>query len=118
MLTLGVAVRIARDPAADELAVGGDAVERVGGDDVGARAAANCVPPAVVLGGDPIRAGTAVEEVGAAGTVEEFVADLDGTSERGAALRREVAERVGLVQSRTSADDLLDALVAAGALRS
>jgi CDP-glycerol glycerophosphotransferase (TagB/SpsB family) len=57
------------------------------------------------------------EGVGAEAPFEEFVADLDGTSDGGAALRREVAERIGLVQSRTSADDLLDALVAAGALR-
>ena len=48
---------------------------------------------------------------------EEFVADLDARGARGRELRAAVADRLGLAQTRTSADDLLDALEERGALR-
>ena len=48
---------------------------------------------------------------------ERFVADLDAGGRLDAQIRRQVADKVGLVQTRTSADDLLDALAAEGALR-
>jgi CDP-glycerol glycerophosphotransferase len=46
-----------------------------------------------------------------------FLADVDASGARDAVLRKEVATRIGLVQSRTSADDLLDRLDERGALR-
>ncbi|MDP9821756.1 CDP-glycerol glycerophosphotransferase family protein [Nocardioides massiliensis] len=46
-----------------------------------------------------------------------FVADLDAGGTRDAEVRRAVTERVGLHQSSRCADDLLEALAAAGVLR-
>jgi CDP-glycerol glycerophosphotransferase (TagB/SpsB family) len=42
---------------------------------------------------------------------QEFLADLDSFGGQGAVLRKEVAHRIGLNRSRTSADDLVTALV-------
>ena len=47
----------------------------------------------------------------------EFVADLDAAGALGSVLRKEVAERIGLHRSRTSAQDLVAALAERGALR-
>jgi CDP-glycerol glycerophosphotransferase (TagB/SpsB family) len=41
----------------------------------------------------------------------EFLADLDSFGGRGAVLRKEVANRIGLNRTRTAADDLVTALV-------
>ena len=57
------------------------------------------------------------EMVGEQDPFAAFVADLDSGGALGREERRVVAERIGLVQSRTSADDLLDALADEGALR-
>ncbi|WP_395692174.1 CDP-glycerol glycerophosphotransferase family protein [Nocardioides sp.] len=46
----------------------------------------------------------------------ELLADLDADGRLGAARRHEVAERIGLQRSRSAADDLVSALVAAGVL--
>lgn len=48
----------------------------------------------------------------------EFLADLDSFGGQGAALRKEVANRIGLNRSRTSADDLVTALAKRDVLRS
>lgn len=47
----------------------------------------------------------------------QFLADLDAAGALGAAERKEVAGRIGLHQSRSAADDLLDALADRGVLR-
>lgn len=61
--------------------------------------------------------GEAIGEVsGEAEPFARFVADLDAAGGRDAAERAAVAERIGLHHSRTSADDLLDALAQAGVL--
>lgn len=46
-----------------------------------------------------------------------FLADLDAAGALGATDRKEVASRIGLIQTRTAADDLLDALAERGVLR-
>lgn len=47
----------------------------------------------------------------------QFLADLDAGGAHGAVLRKEVAERIGLNPTRTSAEDLVTALAERGALR-
>jgi CDP-glycerol glycerophosphotransferase (TagB/SpsB family) len=47
----------------------------------------------------------------------QFLADLDAAGAEGAVLRKEVAERIGLNRTRTSAEDLLAALAERGVLR-
>ena len=48
---------------------------------------------------------------------EEFFADLDADGAHGAVLRKEVADRIGLNPTRTSAEDLVAALGERGVLR-
>ncbi len=47
----------------------------------------------------------------------EFLADLDSSGTQGAVLRKEVAERIGLNPTRSSAQDLVTALAERGVLR-
>ena len=100
------AVRIAREPAPDELAVARDGVGEVGVHDVEAGPAAHDVSRAVVRGRDQVVAGagvvhvatgTAVEEVGAA-SAEQLVAPREALDDVGARRSREP------VSSRCAAD--------------
>jgi CDP-glycerol glycerophosphotransferase (TagB/SpsB family) len=56
------------------------------------------------------------ELVGAAAPYAEFLADLDAEGRLGAAQRADVATKIGLTPSHTSADDLLDELRERGVL--
>ena len=47
----------------------------------------------------------------------EFLADLDSSGTQGAVLRKEIAERIGLNPTRSSAQDLVTALAERGVLR-
>jgi hypothetical protein len=58
------------------------------------------------------------ELVGPSEPFAEFLADLDTAGAAGAAVRARVAARIGLTPTRTSADDLLDALEQRGVLQS
>ena len=66
VLCLRSRVRVAREPSADELAVRGDGVEKVGVDDVGPGPAADRVARSVVAHGDTVgaRAGISVSRPG------------------------------------------------------
>jgi CDP-glycerol glycerophosphotransferase (TagB/SpsB family) len=48
---------------------------------------------------------------------DEFLADIDARGAEGAVLRKEVATRIGLNPSRSSAEDLVAALADRGVLR-
>jgi hypothetical protein len=47
----------------------------------------------------------------------QFLADLDAAGAQGSVLRKEVATRIGLNQTRRSAQDLVTALAERGVLR-
>lgn len=57
------------------------------------------------------------ELVGDESPYARFVADLDAGGALDATTRKDVADRIGLAQTSSAADDLLDALEKAGALR-
>ena len=91
MLALRVRVEVARETAADDLAVAIDAVLGIGDDDVPAGAAGDPVDAAVVLGGDPVGPAARRDRVGAlapgelVGSRRPEDARLEGRSRDGAA---------------------------------
>lgn len=71
---LGIPEGVAREAPPHDLAVGGDAVERIRRDEVVPRPAAHRVAGAVVLGGEPVLPRATVEEIASGAAVEDVIA--------------------------------------------
>ena len=95
VLAAVVAIRVAREPAPDELAVARDCIEQIGVHDVGTGAAAHRVTAPVVRRETAIRSRPAVERVAAAAAVEE----VGAASAEEQVASSEAADRVGARRS-------------------